>query len=308
MEKRKRTARILGNSRSASQNRFLILFTIPTLLLFGIFVLLPIVQGLYYSFFNWSGLSAKMTFIGLENYKKLFADPIAWSALLNDLKVAVLRLIFTTVLSLALALILTRSKVFANAFFRNVLFFPVMLSVVVIGIIWMMLCNSNFGALNSVLGLIGIKPPAAGWFGDSKTALLSIVPPAVWCSVGFYMIIFISAIESIPSDLFESATLDGASGWKQTVHIILPLIKPQINFCVIYNTINSMNGSYLFVDLLTNGGPNNASQVLGTYMSLNGFKYHQFGYATTIAMLILGATLLMSLILNRVFKSEAYEF
>lgn len=172
----------------------------------------------------------------------------------------------------------------------------------------MMMYNSNFGVLNDVLAVVGIKPPAAGWLGDKSTALMSVVPPAVWCSVGFYLIIFLSAIEGIPGELYEAAILAGANTWQQITHIILPLIRPQINFCVVYTVISSFNASYMFIDLLTKGGPNNASQVLGTYMSLNGFEYHKFGYATAIAMLILAATAAMSAIMNRIFKSEVYEY
>ena len=294
--------------RNAQRNRFLFVFTVPTLLLFAWFVLIPTVQGLYYSFFNWSGLSSDMTFIGFENYRHLFTDSVVWLALWNDVKVALVRVVFTLVLSLILALLLTRTRVFGNSFYRNVLFFPVVLSAVVICTIWMMMYNSSFGILNAVLGIFGIQPPAAGWLGDKATALMSVVPPAVWCSVGFYMIIFISAIESIPSEIFDAAKIDGAGLWGQTFHVIIPLVRPQINFCVVYTVISSFNATYMFVDLLTKGGPNNASQVLGTYMSLNGFEYHKFGYATTIAMLILAATAVMSIVLGRIFKSKAYEY
>lgn len=295
-------------SRSALQNRFVFMFTVPTLILFTVFVLIPTVQGLYYSLFNWSGLSSNMTFVGLENYKRLAHDSIVWIALWNDIKVALFRVVFTLIISLILALLLARTKVFGDGFFRNVLFFPVVLSAVVICTVWMMMYNSNFGILNRFLGVIGIHAPKAGWVGDKRTALMAVVPPTVWCSVGFYMIIFISAIEGIPGELYESALLDGAGTWRQTVHIILPLIRPQINFCVVYTVISSFNASYMFVDLLTKGGPNHASQVLGTYMTLNGFEYHKFGYATAIAMLILAATAIMSLIMNKIFKSEAYEY
>lgn len=286
---------------------FILLFTIPTLVLFSIFVLFPIVKGLYYSFFQWSGLSTNMTFLGLDNYKRLVSDPVVWRALGNDLQIAGIRLVATLVLSLGLAVVLTRLNVLANKFFRSVLFFPVMLSVVVVCTIWMMLYNPSFGVLNTILNGIGITPPEAGWLGDFRTALYTTIPPAVWCSIGFYMIIFISAIESIPATLFESAKIDGANPWTELRSIILPLLRPQINFCVIYVVISSMNGSYLFVKLLTDGGPNNASEVLGTYMTLNGFSYHQFGYATAIATLILVATLALSGVLNKIFKSEAYE-
>lgn len=297
------------NSAHAQQSRFVFVFTVPVLVLFSLFVLVPTVQGLYYSLFNWSGLSSNMTFVGLANYKRLlFEDAIVWQALWNDVKVALARVAFTLVLSLTLALLLTRTRVLANGFFRNIFFFPVVLSAVVICTVWMMMYNSSFGIINPILNFFGISAPAAGWLGDKHTALMSVVPPAVWCSVGFYMIIFISAIEGIPGELYESALLDGAGTWKQIVHIILPLIRPQINFCVVYTVISSFNASYMFVDLLTNGGPNNASQVLGTYMSLNGFEYHKFGYATAIAMLILAATAAMSVIMNRIFKSEAHEY
>ncbi len=292
------------NARSV----FIFMFTVPTLALFSIFVLVPILNGLYYSFCQWNGLSTNIKFIGLDNYKRLIADPIVWKALGNDLKIAAIRLVFTVILSLGGAMLLTRAHVFFNKFFRNVLFFPVMLSVVVISNIWMMMYNPSFGVVTTVLKAVGIQTPDGGWLGDFTTALNATIPPAIWCSVGFYMIIFISAIETIPAELFESATIDGASTLKQTTKIILPLLQPQINFCVIYSTISSMNGSFLFVKLLTNGGPNNASEVMGTYMSTNAFTYHQFGYATAIATLILLTTLLLSGVLNKIFKAQAYEF
>ena len=289
------------------RNGFLLMFTLPTLALFTLFVLIPIFQGIYYSLFQWSGISSNMTFLGLDNYKRLFGDSVVWTALLNDLKIAAIRLAFTLIISLTLALLLTRFKIFVNQFFRKVLFFPVMLSVVVICTIWTMLYNPNFGALNSLLSVIGIQPPPAGWLGDFGTALYATIPPAIWCTTGFYMLIFISAIESIPSSLFESARLDGASIWTEIRYVILPLIRPQLNFCAIYVVISSMNSSYLFVRLLTNGGPNSSSEVLGTYMTLNGFSYHQFGYASAIAVLILVSTIILSLILNKIFRSETYE-
>lgn len=301
------SARKLPNAWKV-RSRFIALFTLPTFVLFAVFVLLPIVQGLYYSFFQWSGLSKDMQFIGFDNYVKLFHDPIAWRALGNDLKIALIRLAFTLILSLGTALILTRCRVPGNRFYRNVLFFPVMLSVVVICTIWMLLVNPSIGVVTRILSFFGIASPDAGWLGDYRTALYTTIPPAVWCSVGFYMIIFISAIESIPAELFESAKIDGVSHWSEMWDIVLPLLRPQINFCVIYVVISSMNGSYLFVKLLTDGGPNSSSQVLGTYMSLNGFNYHQFGYATAVAMLILAATLVLSTVLNRIFRSDAYEF
>lgn len=302
-----------SNQRSllnASKRRsgFLALFTIPTFIAFFIIVLLPLGRGLYYSFFEWSGLSTNMKFVGLDNYKRMFSDAIVWRAAANDLKIAAIRLVFTLVFSLGLALILTRLKVHANKFFRNILFFAVMLSVVVVTTIWMMLYNPSFGVLTKILAFIGIKSPSGGWLGDYKTALYATILPAIWCSVGFYMIIFISAIESIPRELFESSMIDGANKWREAKDIIFPLLGPQISFAAIYIVISSMNGSYLFVKLLTNGGPNNASEVLGTYMTTTGFNYHQFGYATTIAMLILVMTGVLAVILNTVFKSEAYEF
>lgn len=299
---------IKTNSRQKQQRRFIAVFSLPALILFAWFVIIPIFQGLYYSFFNWDGLSANMEFSGLSNYKKLIADEIVWQALWNDIKVALIRIVFTLILSLFLSLLLTQTKIRFNGFYRNVLFFPVVLSGVVVCTIWMMMYNHNFGILNRLLHFIGLSDPEQGWLGDKSTALMSTIPPALWNAVGFYVVIFVSAIENIPDTLFESATLDGAGLYYRIRHIILPLIKPQINFTVVYAAITSLNGSYMFVELLTKGGPNNASQVLGTYMKTVGYKYHQFGYATAISMVILFVTAVMSVVLNRVFKSEAYEF
>ena len=295
-------------SRKQQERVFIALFTLPALILFFWFVIIPIFQGLYYSFFDWSGLSKDMTFTGLKNYQRLIGDEIVWKAMANDVLIAVIRILITLALSLLFALLLTQSKIRGNGFYRNVLFFPVVLSGVVVCTVWMMMYNHNFGVINRLLGLVGLSDPEAGWLGDKNTALMATIPPAVWNSVGFYVIIFVSAIENIPDSLFESAKLDGAGFMTRITNVILPLIKPQINFCVVYCAITSLNGSYMFVELLTKGGPNNASEVLGTYMKTVGYKYHQFGYATAISMVILGVTAIMSLILNNIFKSEAYEF
>lgn len=295
-------------SRKQQERIFIALFTLPALILFFWFVIIPIFQGLYYSFFDWSGLSEDMTFTGIKNYQRLGGDEIVWKAMGNDVLIALIRILVTLALSLLFALLLTQSKIRGNGFYRNVLFFPVVLSGVVVCTVWMMMYNHNFGVINRLLALVGLSDPEAGWLGDKNTALMATIPPAVWNSVGFYVIIFVSAIENIPDSLFESAKLDGAGFATRIKNVILPLIKPQINFCVVYCAITSLNGSYMFVELLTKGGPNNASEVLGTYMKTVGYKYHQFGYATAISMVILGVTAIMSLVLNNIFKSEAYEF
>lgn len=295
-------------SRKQQERIFIALFTLPALILFFWFVIIPIFQGLYYSFFDWSGLSEDMTFTGIKNYQRLGGDEIVWKAMGNDVLIALIRILVTLALSLLFALLLTQSKIRGNGFYRNVLFFPVVLSGVVVCTVWMMMYNHNFGVINRMLALVGLSDPEAGWLGDKNTALMATIPPAVWNSVGFYVIIFVSAIENIPDSLFESAKLDGAGFATRIKNVILPLIKPQINFCVVYCAITSLNGSYMFVELLTKGGPNNASEVLGTYMKTVGYKYHQFGYATAISMVILGVTAIMSLVLNNIFKSEAYEF
>ncbi len=249
-----------------------------------------------------------MDYLGWANYKKLISDEVVRIALINDLKVAVIRIVFTLVLSLSLALLLTQARVWGNGFFRNVLFFPVVLSGVVVCTVWMMMYNHNFGVINRLLGVIGLSDPASGWLGDKHTALLATIPPALWNSIGFYIIIFISAIENIPRELLESAKIDGAGALQRILRVILPLITPQINFCVIYAAITSLNGSYMFVELLTKGGPGNASEVLGTYMKTVGYNYHQFGYATAVSMMILVVTAVMSVVLNKLFRADAYEY
>lgn len=295
-------------SRKQQERRFIFLFTVPGLILFLWFVIIPIFQGLYYSFFSWSGLTTEMDYLGWANYKKLISDEVVRIALINDLKVAVIRIVFTLVLSLSLALLLTQARVWGNGFFRNVLFFPVVLSGVVVCTVWMMMYNHNFGVINRLLGVIGLSDPASGWLGDKHTALLATIPPALWNSIGFYIIIFISAIENIPRELLESAKIDGAGALQRILRVILPLITPQINFCVIYAAITSLNGSYMFVELLTKGGPGNASEVLGTYMKTVGYNYHQFGYATAVSMMILVVTAVMSVVLNKLFRADAYEY
>lgn len=294
-------------SRLKQRRMFIALFTIPTLLFFTLFMLLPMVQGLYISFFDWSGSSESKDFIGLTNYKDLLSDRIIGKAIWNDYFLIITKVIGIMVLATFFAVALTRLNIRKSGFYRVVFFFPNIISVIVIGVLWRYVYNPNLGFLNAILSLFGGEQVKTAWLGDPNTAMWSILVPAIWAGVGFYMILLIAAILNIPESLYEAANLDGASQWLQFYRITMPLIWEQIKVSILSIVITTLNGSFVIVWIMTEGGPDNATQVMGSYLYQMGFRQYHMGYAAAIGVLILVLSLITVLGLQRIMKKESIE-
>lgn len=287
---------------------FLLFCILPTLILFAIFTIYPLVNGLYLSFFDWSGSSANKDFIGLQNYVKLFKDPIIPQTIWHDYFFVVTKVFGIMVLATFFAVALTQLRIKESPFYRIIFFFPNIMSVVVIGILWAFIFNPDLGIVNSGLKAIGLESWVKPWLGSETWALPSLVLPAVWAGIGLFMLMMMGGILNVPKSLYEVARIDGANEWQQFWRVTVPLIWPQIKNSILYIVITTLNGSFILVQVMTQGGPNNATQVMGSYLYQQAFKRYNFGYGATIGVMILILSLITVLLLQFLLRREKVQY
>lgn len=304
-----RTSQRGGTMNRKKSNRiFVFVCTLPPLILFCLFTIYPLFDGLYMSFYKWSGLSGKKIFLGLDNYHRLLTDPIIPKTIINDYFLVVVKVIFIIALALLFAVVLTQLKPRGTAFYRFVYFFPNVMPVVTTAILWTFIFSSNMGLFNALLDILGLEHLKRTWLGDLHTALPCIALVLIWAGVGLFMLMLMGTISNIPQELYEAADIDGASKWRQFYQITIPLIWPQIKTSVVYIIITTLNGSYVLVQLTTLGGPANATQVMGSYLYQQAFTNYNFGYAAAIGVMILVLNLATVLITQFLFRREKVEY
>lgn len=289
------------------RNIFILSFTLPTLLLYLVFTVYPMFKGIYLSLFDWSGGSETYNFIGLGNFNEMMHDSVIMKTIRNDYILVFGKVIGFMVLSMFFAVALTRFNIKGAGIYRIIFFIPNVLSVVVVGVLWRYVYNPNLGFLNSFISLFTDKKYDFAWLGD-KWSIFALLPPSIWAGIGFTIILLVAGILSIPSSLFESADIDGASQWHQFWLITLPLSWEQIKTSVLWIVMTTLNGSFVIVTIMTfEGGVDNATQVMGSYLYLNAFKFGKFSYASAIGVLILVLSLITTATLQRLMKRETIE-
>lgn len=285
--------------------RLIIPFLAPSILLYVTFVLYPYGRSMYISLTQWRGLAQPPVFIGLENFTKLLSDDNFWNALGNNAVYIVILPVFTIGLALFFAFVITQG-VPLSKFYRTTYFFPQVMSVVAIGVLWSFVYHPTIGILNEVLALIGISEPPV-WLGNPDTVLGAVGLVTIWQAVGFFMILFIAAMESIPYSYYEAAMLDGASRWHLFWNITLPMIWETLQTALIFIMIGATN-MFAITQTMTQGGPSRASEVLSTYLYNEAFINSNFGYGTAIAVTLFFITLVISVILSRLLGRESLEY
>ncbi|WNR43169.1 carbohydrate ABC transporter permease [Paenibacillus roseipurpureus] len=296
------------NAKKLKRNLFIASFIIPTFLFFCVFTIYPVIQALQKSFYDWSGMSENSEFIGFDNFVEIFKDPIILRAIGNDYFLVVGKVIGIMILATFFAVALTRFKLRSAGFFRAIFFIPNVISVVVIGVLWNFIYNPQIGFLNAFLSLFTEKKVDITWLGFPQHTIWMLLPPTIWAGIGFYMILMIAAIVNIPASYYEAANIDGAGQWSQFRHITMPLIWEQIKVSVVNIVITTLNGSFVIVQLMTNGGqPDNTTQVMGSYLYRMAFQQYHFGYGAAIGVMILIVSLITTFILQRVMRQEAIE-
>lgn len=261
------------------------LFLIPSLFFFGLFVLYPAIKSIYISFYRWDGISPAMKFVGLSNYKELFFDdPYFLNALKNNIIWGIIFLIFPTLSGLFIAMMVNQNIRGENVF-KSIIYFPMTLSFVVVGLIWTWVYEPRLGILNNFLKTIGLDSLTRPWLGSRQVVLYAVVIAASWAHTAFCMVVFLAGLRAIPVGVIEAAKIDGASPWQSFRHIILPLLRPALTI-VIAITIIISSKVFDIIYLMTMGGPARSSEVLALYMYMTSFLQYRRGYGSAIGIVI----------------------
>lgn len=275
---------------------FICISVLPAVILTLMFTIWPTVQALYLSFTNATSLGLNNKFVGLDNYIYMFHDKSFIQALINTAKLMAVVPVITIFCSLVLAFVLNQCKLKEMVLYRTIFYFPNIVSLTVVGIIWSFVFHPNVGIVNKILGAVGLESLQRSWLGDSKTALWCIAFTLLWQAAGYYMVMHIAAMDGISPEIYESATLDGASAWRKLVSITMPLMKDIIGITFVLALSGTINLSFVLSQVMTGGGPNGASSVLLQYMYTQGFVNGNFGYAMAITVFTLTISVALSML------------
>ena len=275
---------------------FVCISVLPAVILTLMFTIWPTVQALYLSFTNATSLGLNNKFVALDNYIYMFHDKSFIQALINTAKLMAVVPVITIFCSLVLAFVLNQCKLKEMVLYRTLFYFPNIVSLTVVGIIWSFVFHPNVGIVNKILGAVGLESLQRSWLGDSKTALWCIAFTLLWQAAGYYMVMHIAAMDGISPEIYESATLDGASAWRKLISITMPLMKDIIGITFVLALSGTINLSFVLSQVMTGGGPNGASSVLLQYMYTQGFVNGNFGYAMAITVFTLAISVALSML------------
>ena len=275
------------------------LFITPYIIHFLVFISFPVLFSFFLMFNKWN-IIAPMEFIGFQNFYRLAHDHLFMQSILNTVIFLVIHIPLQIIVALFFAVMLSK-KVRFIGFFRAAYFLPVVVSGVVVTILWQQLYGYEGGLLNRLLVSIGLGK--VGWLIDPKIAMPSIALMATWKNVGLYIILFLAGLQTVPQYLYESADLEGASGWQKFRYITLPMINPTMFMVVILSTIG---GFSLFIEpyVMTGGGPLNSTLSAVLYIYKQGFFYYHMGYAATLGFFFAGIILVVIFIQRRYIEKE----
>lgn len=275
---------------------FVCISVLPAVILTLMFTIWPTAQALYLSFTNATSLGLNNKFVALDNYIYMFHDKSFIQALTNTAKLMAVVPVITIFCSLVLAFVLNQCKLKEMVLYRTIFYFPNIVSLTVVGIIWSFVFHPNVGIVNKILGAVGLESLQRSWLGDSKTALWCIAFTLLWQAAGYYMVMHIAAMDGISPEIYESATLDGASAWRKLISITMPLMKDIIGITFVLALSGTINLSFVLSQVMTGGGPNGASSVLLQYMYTQGFVNGNFGYAMAITVFTLAISVALSML------------
>lgn len=277
------------------------LFPVPALVLYIAFFVIPTIQGVFYSVTDWDGFSPTAQFVGLDNFVTIFTDDDLFrNALSNNLKFMVVVVVFQTIFSLVLAVLLTKNSRSSVAL-RSIYFFPTILSSVSVAFVWKFVYDPNFGLINSVLGDLGLDRFQSAFLGNDAQAIYWVAITQVWFHVGQMMIIYIAGLQQIPQELYESAQTDGASRWQQFRHVTLPMIAPATAIVMAYTTVQSFKAFDLILGMGGNP-PKSSLDILSTRI-YSGFANSEFGYAAAESLVFMALIATITWMQRRAVKA-----
>ena len=279
------------------------LFILPNVLIFALFVIVPAVQGLGMAFTD-QGIFTSAKFVGLKNFINLFKDKVFLITLKNTIVYSLITVIALIIVSLLLALLLSKSNVKGESALRAIFYIPSLLSMIIVGIAWRFILGNEMGIINYVIRQLGGK--GVDWLTNGKLAMASIIVVSVWTYAGYYMLIFISGLQAIPNELYEAAIVDGAGKWYSFRKITLPLLSPTTLVVSILATINAFK-AYELIITMTKGGPGYATKFIVQQVYEVAFTQDKLGYASAMSMVLMAIIGVFTLIQFRVTKNGGEE-
>lgn len=293
-----------GVPRKLQDNLMIFLFLLPAIVLFLLFVVYPIFQSIYYSMFNWKGFGPAVDFVGLNNFKNILNDRVFMIALRNGLLIIALSLFVQLPLSLMLAVLVGRDLP-GRVFFRTIFFLPYVLSEVIAALMWLFILNPDpdRGFINAVIVFFGGTPQA--WLGNTNLVLIAIFAALTWKYFGYHMLLFMTGLQNIPSEIEEAGRVDGANAFQNFFYITLPLLASTIRTSVYISVLGSLQ-QFILVWIMSKGGPVNASETMATYMYRFGFVRFQLGYGSAVAIYMFLICLIFSLIYLQFTRKPDY--
>ncbi|MEV6816283.1 sugar ABC transporter permease [Micromonospora sp. NPDC051296] len=290
-------------------------FLVPPLLLYVVFVVSPYLQAFQISTTDWLGYSAEADPVGLANFKALWRDDYVWNALKNNAILLALVPVLTIVLGLFFATMLNMggrkgragvTGVRGSAVYRTVYFFPQVLSVVIIALLWKEVYHPSKGLLTSAMNAVGLAAPT--WLGDPRTAFWCVLAVMIWSNVGFYVVLFGAAMSAVPKEIYEAVMLDGADRLTTLWRVTIPLLWDTVQVAWVYLAIFALDG-FILVQLMTNGGPNFSTDVIGVRMYDTAFGSEtKFGYASAIGVVMFFLTLSVAVLALRMGRRDRIEY
>lgn len=276
----------------------------PALAIVLLYRYIPVGYNFYLSFHEMS-YTGEMTFVGLDNYARALSDPVFTRSLVNTI-VLLGTIPVGIIIALGIAVLLNQ-QFFGSSALRSIFFIPYITMMVAVAVVWQYMFKTDAGVLNYLLLNIGLISEPIRWLSDTRMVLVSVFIVQVWKTIGFYMIIILAGLQSIPEQVYEVSKIDGATRWQRFRYITLPLLKPTLGICALVGMVTTFRAFDLIMTMLPSGGPNHGAEILLTWMYKQAFSFGAFGYGAVLTIVLFGMMVLFAL-LGRVLQQSSYQY
>jgi N-acetylglucosamine transport system permease protein len=295
-------------NKRKSQKQFIFACMAPAVILVTIFMIIPTFNVFIMSLYKWGGISNNKTFQWFKNFEILIKDQNFLQSIQNSILIITLVTIITLVIAVFFAAVLSKENFKGKNFFRVIFYIPNILSVVVISAIFGAIYDPQSGLLNSMLGFLHLDNLKKMWMGDPNVVIYSLIFALIWQAIGYYMVMYMASMASIPESFYEAAGLDGAGKIKQFFTITLPLIWDNIRTTLTFFVISTVNLSFLMVQIMTGGGPNGQTEVFLSYMYKQAYTASAYGYGMAIGVVVFLFSFILSAVISKITQREVLEF
>ena len=295
-------------NKKRSERRFIFACLAPAVILITLFIFIPTFNVFRMSLYRMGGITNTKEFVGFSNFSDLMADKSFLQAMQNTILVIVLVMICTIILAVLFAALLQRGSFKGKNFFRIIFYIPNILSIVVIAGIFSAIYNPSTGLLNTFLEAIHLDGLTHQWMAEPNIVLYSVIFALIWQAIGYYMVMYMASMATIPPDYYEAASLDGATEIQMFFKITFPLIWSNIRTTLTFYIISTINLSFLFVQIMTDGGPNGNTEVVLNYMYKQAYGNGAYGYGMAIGVVVFLFSFILAGVVNKITDREVYEF